>query len=314
MGKFSRYLYKKCKGRGIPNLALILVICYAVGYILLFFGSPLIGYLTLDPYAVFHGQVWRLVTWLLIPPLQYNQVLTIIILLLMVYSISKQLESVWGEFYYTYYVISGIVYTIISSFIVYGLCMTLPVFRPTFQAGYGQLFFSLTSMMFTTYYIYFSLLLAFSATFPDARILLYFIIPIKAKYIGIFYGVLTAYDIYKAFTANSGIPGYGIIFTIVVIASLLNFLIFFLSNRMIFGSGFKPTKRQKEYKKKVEPVRYNYSATVHKCAICGRTSTEYPNLEYRFCSKCAVNYEYCNDHLFSHTHITEHSSGPNQFN
>ena len=41
----------------------------------------------------------------------------------------------------------------------------------------------------------------------------------------------------------------------------------------------------------------------HKCAICGRTSEDYPNLEFRFCSKCEGNYEFCEDHLFTHKHF-----------
>ena len=41
----------------------------------------------------------------------------------------------------------------------------------------------------------------------------------------------------------------------------------------------------------------------HKCAICGRTELTNPELEFRFCSKCNGNYEYCQDHLFTHTHV-----------
>ena len=58
----------------IPNLTLYLIVCYAIGYLLQLSAnynpaiSNLIGYLTLDIYAVLHGQVWRIVTWLLIPP------------------------------------------------------------------------------------------------------------------------------------------------------------------------------------------------------------------------------------------------------
>ena len=40
----------------------------------------------------------------------------------------------------------------------------------------------------------------------------------------------------------------------------------------------------------------------HKCAICGRTENDDPNLSFRYCSKCTGNKEYCQDHLFTHTH------------
>ena len=49
--------------------------------------------------------------------------------------------------------------------------------------------------------------------------------------------------------------------------------------------------------------RSTNTITRHKCAVCGRTEESNPELEFRFCSKCNGNYEYCQDHLFSHTHV-----------
>ena len=60
--KFGKY--------AIRNLSFVLVMCYAAGYLLELFDRSglLISYLTLNPYAILHGQIWRLVTWVLIPP------------------------------------------------------------------------------------------------------------------------------------------------------------------------------------------------------------------------------------------------------
>ena len=66
----------------------------------------------------------------------------------------------------------------------------------------------------------------------------------------------------------------------------------------IRGKGELLAKLRKEVKK-AKPM----SVAKHKCAICGRTSDEYPDLEFRFCSKCNGNYEYCQDHLFTHQHV-----------
>ena len=41
----------------------------------------------------------------------------------------------------------------------------------------------------------------------------------------------------------------------------------------------------------------------NKCAICGKTEASHADLEFRFCSKCNGNYEYCQDHLFTHEHV-----------
>ena len=45
---------------------------------------------------------------------------------------------------------------------------------------------------------------------------------------------------------------------------------------------------------------------VHRCAICGRTDVDSPQLEFRYCSKCEGNYEYCADHLFTHQHVKKY--------
>ena len=43
----------------------------------------------------------------------------------------------------------------------------------------------------------------------------------------------------------------------------------------------------------------------HKCTVCGRTDVQYPNLEFRYCSRCAGYHCYCIDHINNHVHITE---------
>ena len=59
---------------------------------------------------------------------------------------------------------------------------------------------------------------------------------------------------------------------------------------------------RKEFRSKVKAAP-KQTVTRHKCAICGRTDESNPELEFRFCSKCNGNYEYCNDHLFTHKHV-----------
>ena len=66
---FSNKFERKFGRYAIPNLSLYLVICYAVGYLIYIINPSFLGYLTLDPFKIFmHGQIWRLVTWVIIPP------------------------------------------------------------------------------------------------------------------------------------------------------------------------------------------------------------------------------------------------------
>ena len=70
--KFGRY--------AIQNLTMILILCYVAGYVVYLIMPQVSAYLTLDPYAILHGQVWRLVTWLISPPAGLN-IFTVIMLL-----------------------------------------------------------------------------------------------------------------------------------------------------------------------------------------------------------------------------------------
>ena len=57
--------------------------------------------------------------------------------------------------------------------------------------------------------------------------------------------------------------------------------------------------------KRAAEAKKQQTGYLHKCAVCGRTDTDYPNLEFRYCSKCVGNYCYCMDHINNHVHITQ---------
>ena len=65
-------LEKKFGKYAINNLIVYLLAGYAIGYLLQFgqrfTGIPYINYLTLEPYYILRGQVWRLISWVIIPP------------------------------------------------------------------------------------------------------------------------------------------------------------------------------------------------------------------------------------------------------
>ena len=138
-----------------------------------------------------------------------------------------------------------------------------------------------------------SIFLAFAVCYPDMQILLYFIIPIKMKWLAYVYAALMLYDFIQSLW-----PG-----RIVMAMSLLNFIIFFLSTRDLRRYTPKEVHRRQAYQKAVRQPGNAAGITKHKCAICGRTEQDDPSLEFRFCSKCDGNYEYCQDHLFTHQHI-----------
>lgn len=290
MSKFE----KKFGKYAIQNLSLILVICYAVGYILQTIAPNIISLLTLNPYEIiFHGQIWRLVTWVVLTPYGMN-IFSLLIMMLFYYSIGTSLERTWGTYRYNVYLFGGMLITILGSFLAMGLSYLFYGNELSISSVVAENFFGQAALMFSTYYINMSIFLAYAATFPQAQVLLMFIIPIRVKWLGIIYGVILVFD----FITGTGSSVWDIFYRISIGASLANFVIFWFASRHHLSP--KQMKRRQQFKAE---VRRNSKITKHKCAICGRTDEDDPTLEFRFCSKCNGNYEYCQYHLFTHEHV-----------
>lgn len=273
--KFSKY--------AISNLTMYLIFGYVIGYVLSRVSPQILSFLTLDPYQILHGQIWRLVTWVLMPP-STQGVLFYAIMLLFYYQLGTNLERTWGVFRYNVYIFGGILYTILGAVVTW-IIMTV-------MYGNAALTGAVVGAQISTYYICMSIFLAFAVCYPNMQILLYFIIPIKMKWMAYVYAALMLVDLVQSSWPRR----------IVMVMSLLNFVIFFLSTRDLYRFSPKEVHRRQVYR---QAVRRPQSAgiTKHKCAICGRTEQDDPTLEFRFCSKCAGNYEYCQEHLFTHQHI-----------
>ncbi len=279
--KFGRY--------ALSNLTLKLILCYVVGYVLDLAAPFVLNYLTLDPYAILHGQIWRLVTWLVVPPGSFD--FLTIIMLFFYWSLGTQLERVWGVWRYNVYIFTGIFLTIIGSFLTMGIYyLVYPGLAPELAAQV----FSAGAWFFSTYYVNMSIFLAYALTFPNNQVLLMFVIPVKVKWMGIIYGVLLVINMITA-------VGYGLWFEMAAIgASLLNFVIYYVGTGSRLHLNPKQIKRRAEFR---QDIRRNPKITKHKCAVCGQTDQDDPNLQFRFCSKCNGNYEYCQNHLFTHVHV-----------
>ncbi len=284
MGKFLNNLERKFGRYAIHNLSLYIVAGYAIGYVMQIFAPSIAQWLNLNPYDILHGQIWRLVTWMLIPPSGYN-IIFLAIMLYFYYSIGTALEQTWGAFRYNVYIISGMLFTAIGAIVLFLIQSGLDP-NPLNAVVYGVTI----SMMISTYYVNMSIFLAFAANYPDMQVLFWFIIPIKIKWLAYVYAAILAY---------SFIMG-GAETRVAIAASLLNFILFFLSTRNMKRLNPKEIHRKKVYHQQVNRAK---GVTKHKCAICGRTEEDDPTLEFRFCSKCNGNYEYCQEHLFTHKHV-----------
>lgn len=274
------------KFSGIQNLTFMLIAGYAIGYILEIVNPNVLSYLTLDPYQILQGQVWRLVTWLLVPPGSFD--IFTLIMLYFYYRIGTLLENVWGTAKYSRYIIGGIVLTIIASFLMFGYLkffMGLEGSTLEYYSAVGSL------VAFSTYYINLSIFMGYAATFPDMMVLLFFVIPLKVKVLGIIDLLLLVY----IFLTGSVFEKFAIA------AALINMGIFLLTNKLAINP--KQIIRRQAFKQEVHKATKMAPVGRHKCTICGQTDESNPELEFRFCSKCNGNYEYCSNHLFTHEHV-----------
>ena len=308
--KFGKY--------AIRNLPLIMILLEAVGYTLGVVAPNVLNYLCFNPIAICSGQVWRLITWVLVPPSSLS--IFTVITLFFYYWIARTLASTWGDFYFNIYVLGGIVITDIGMMIAY------PILNSMTTAS-SAMSIMLMPMYVNLYYIQTSILLAFAFTYPNAQVLLYFFIPIKMSWLGIFEGIMLAYDFIRV---NMLTP------RLVILLAILNLVLYFLMTKDLRRFHPKEFARRANYRKATgqggsffdrfnaagggknqgtrsagsgqNPGLRSYTKIYpngarHKCTICGRTELDGDRLEFRFCSKCEGDHEYCQDHLFTHQHI-----------
>ena len=230
--RFGRY--------AIPNLMYYIIMLYALGFVVQVVSPDLYyRYLALDAAAILRGEVWRIVTFIIQPPT--GSFIFIFFSLYLYYMIGKMLEYQWGAFRFNMYFFSGLILHVLVCLGIY------------LVSGYN--------LSYGTMYLNMSLFFAFAALFPDVQFLLFFIIPIKCRYLGYANGLYFIITIVAGFVVPVGSPTwrslieFGILATpansVAALVSFLNFIIFFLAMRR---SRFSPKdmRRRRTYEKKVK--------------------------------------------------------------
>ena len=273
--KFGRF--------GVENLTMYVIICYVVGYFLAYFNPSLLSLLSLEPALILRGQIWRIITWVIYPPSMSNVLWFVIAIVFFYYPIGTSLERTWGSFRYTLYIFSGILFSVIGAFILYFI---------TGAYGIGSLF--------NTYYISLSVFLAYALSYPDMQILLWFVIPIKMKWMAIVYGVMVLYDMITYLRMGR----LGICSSDHSLSSELRAVSSAQETCSdIILRKFTEEESSRKRSHRAESIRQQEVSPSTNAQSADRTEKDDPNLEFRFCSKCNGNYEYCQDHLFTHQHV-----------
>ncbi len=264
LDKYERKLGKF----GIKNLMLYITTLNGIVYLLMLLDSisgnslQFADRIALIPSMVLHGEVWRLLTFLFVPP--PSSPVLIIFALYFYYMIGSSLEREWGAFRFNVYYLIGVLGTIASAFL----------------GGAGS-----------SMYLNLSLIFAFSYVFPNYEIMLFFLVPVKMKYLSIFYAAFLLYSF--AFNPLAGL--------ITILGSALNFILFFGADIFLrVTRGRKTYYNKKDFQKKIPKIY-----VMHRCTVCGKTNVEDRNMEFRYCMDCDGDREYCMDHLYTHEHIKD---------
>lgn len=284
---FERFCYRH-QNKGIHNLMLYIAIGTAAMYLLMLIDPSQLLYraFCFDRYKILHGQIWRLFTYIIIPSsmpgLSGFSILFEAILLFFYYRIGLMLERQWGVFRFNLFYLTGVVLIDLGSLLMD-----------------AQPFVSDLNL---------SLILAFATLYPENRVYVMYIIPLKMKYLAWFYFAEVIFELFF----------FSFPYNLLPLIALLNYFLFFGSSILGVLPDFMQRRGQKwkpfgAFERKKESPNPNWASGYrakageksyrHKCTVCGRTDTDNPGLEFRYCSKCNGYYCYCIDHINNHAHI-----------
>jgi hypothetical protein len=243
-----------------PGLTRIVVVFNLLVFLLLTVKPGFGEMLELRPDKVYAGEVWRLISFVFIPSVKPGQefsVLWMFVYLNFLWMVGEGLEQAWGSFKLNLYYLVGIIGTGVAA-----LCL-----------GVGNV---------TGFYLNLSLFLAFATLFPDFLILLFFVLPVKVKWLALIEAGWIMLSLMGGVMAEK----------VAIVVSLINYLVFFgpVWVRHWREQG-KVAVRQQEFQlaKLAEEEE-----TLHRCKVCERTELSSPDLEFRVSSD---GEEYCLAHL-----------------
>lgn len=310
--KYHRFLQKN-RNKGLPNFITFLCIANAILYFYTLISKDfsVADFLGFDAKLFFSGEIWRGVTWILVDGVRYVTerlgFIYIFFYILVNRWLEQMLAGIWGTLRVNIYYIGGALLSLLAALII-SLVFDLPV-------------------QLSLDYINLSLLLAVATLLSEQRIMFFGIFPLKMRWLAILDVVIIAIDLARilsspslAFVSESSVyfltrgEAATVLLTAPVV-SILNYLLHFgrdVLRLFPFVNSYKQQKRRQEFQRKAQPNpdwAKNYRSKTgerpyrHKCTVCGRTDTENPGLEFRYCSRCKGYFCYCIDHIQNHEHI-----------
>lgn len=240
----------------IRNITLYLVIAQTFVFLSLYLGRLQPEQVAFMPALFLQGEWWRIVTFVALPP---GQGLFTVFALYLFYLYGNALEHYFGTLRYNLFLLVGYLLTVAVAFI--------------------------SPMSWTTnLFLGGAVFLAFAFLNPDFVLNLFFILPVKIKWIAWFTWGLYAWQFISG--------GWGARFAI--LAATGNFFIFF-GRDMI--ERVRTGQRQVAQSAKRAKARKELAGPMHTCSVCGRNSDDDTELGFRYRTEGDKEVCYCEDHL-----------------
>lgn len=270
-------------GFGVSNLMLYIGVANVAVYLIDLFNPsriPLASILLFSRDAIFHGQIWRLITFVLVSEsgdmfFMGSGIFFVAISAFFYYWIGSLLEREWGTAKFNLFYLGGIALNIL-----YGLL-----------TGYASM-----------YYVNLSMFFAMATLYGDVYIRLFYILPVKMKWVAWIDAALFLWAVIQNLLMGHWFNA------ILPVIAILNYLVFFYPTfqDMLGQAGqrrkYRRSSQTVNFRKAQKEVR-NRKGYLHKCTVCGITDADDPDMEFRYCSKCNGYYCYCMKHINNHTHI-----------
>lgn len=303
MKRFDRFCYKYEK-YGVKNLMLIVIMGQIAMFLLMVTGvEGLYELLAFRPDLILQGQVWRVLTFVFLP--SSTNIINFFFFCILYYWFGRTLEAHWGKMKFTIYYLSGTLMTL-------GACMLA---APLISAHAASLFqmdapaSQIVGGMVSNEYVNMTVFLAFATLCPEEQIRIFFLIPVKLKWLAVIeLGLITLSVLAQMVPYGLFIGRDALLIIIAPMMALVNYFIFFkldlyyaFRGSPAYRTGRNPRGRVTAFKKGVRDVA-RQKGYIHKCAVCGVTDAGRPDMEFRYCSLCQGYQCYCSEHIFQHEH------------
>lgn len=266
----------------IPNLTTVLLVGQVCLYVASFMPQGVdLGRVMLNPARVMQGEVWRLVTFLFTPP--GDRTAFVIFYFLLFHLFGTSLERHWGEFRFNMFILVGWLANVVAAFAGAAILGSVQPNAP----GAMELAPASASNVF----LYSSLFLAFARLYPDFIINLFFVLPIRIKWLALLQWLGYGYKLLSGTWMER----------MLVLATVLNYLLFFGPEHL---REYRQTHRRRSFQTK---AKKSTRALRHECRVCGLNSDDAPRTSFRYCSKCEGQACYCPDHIRNHEHVLAES-------